>query len=411
MEEKEILLEEMEVEARVSYTRPIQLKSPQMYGEDVKAVQRKLNELNYDAGTVDGYYGPTGVSAVKDFQGKNGLSVDGSVGPATWNKLFASLQMPKYKRAIQLKSPQMNGTDVRLVQKRLNALKYNAGTVDGYYGPTGVAAVKDFQKVNGLSVDGSVGPATWNKLFSSSAKPKGTIGKQEVYVTTNSPIDDLSLRVNKGGTLYVSDYVMNATGYYGQKKRWYKNNEWKSGSTEGIYNGINGANKAYDEFLKGLKDAWINLVIKPFPTFDKLKDEAWDTMKKILNHYIEQGSRSVDIINLENLTEEEISNHVNLYMKEILKEEISILTETELEETMNMYLNSLSDQERENLTDEDLKNIRLGVVPVLSAIVNLMKAYEIFKMLKDGFNAVQPAARLMLNTLQTIYHFNQIKPK
>ena len=317
--------------------------------------------------------------------------------------------MPKYKRAIQLKSPQMNGTDVRLVQKRLNALNYAAGTVDGYYGSKGVAAVKDFQNVNGLSVDGSVGPATWNKLFSSSAKSKsGTIGKQEVYVATKSPIDDLSLRVNKGGTLYVSDYVMNATGYYGQKKRWYKNNEWKSGSTEGIYNGINGANKAYDEFLTGLKDAWVDLVMKPFPTFDKLKDEAWNTMKEILEYYIEQGSRSVDIINLENPTDEEISNHVNLYMKEILNEEISILTEAELEETMNMYINSLSDQERENLTDEDLKNIRIAVVPVLSAIVNLMKAYEIFKILKDGFNAVYPAARLMLNTLQTIYHFNQI---
>ena len=44
MEEKETLLEETKVEARISYTRPIQLKSPQMYGEDVKAVQKKLNE-------------------------------------------------------------------------------------------------------------------------------------------------------------------------------------------------------------------------------------------------------------------------------------------------------------------------------------------------------------------------------
>ena len=83
MKEKELILEKTDIEARVSYTRVLKLTSPQMYGEDVKAVQRRLNELKYSAGTVDGYYGPTGVAAVKDFQGVNGLAVDGSVGPAT----------------------------------------------------------------------------------------------------------------------------------------------------------------------------------------------------------------------------------------------------------------------------------------------------------------------------------------
>ena len=76
-----------------------------------------------------------------------------------------------YQRPISLKSPQMHGEDVKAVQKRLNDLKYNAGAVDGYFGPSGDKAVRAFQKKNGLAVDGSVGPGTWNKLFSSSAKP------------------------------------------------------------------------------------------------------------------------------------------------------------------------------------------------------------------------------------------------
>ncbi|MEG1311657.1 MAG: peptidoglycan-binding protein [Romboutsia sp.] len=173
-----------EIVTFTTYTRPIYLTSPQMYGEDVKDVQRRLNELNYNSGTVDGYFGPSGDKAVRVFQGKNGLSVDGLVGPTTWNKLFSSSAIPntdsEYKRPIYLTNPQMYGEDVKYVQRRLNELKYNAGTVDGYFGPSGDKAVRAFQGKNGLSVDGSVGPTTWNKLFSSSAIPNtddgGNIG-------------------------------------------------------------------------------------------------------------------------------------------------------------------------------------------------------------------------------------------
>lgn len=172
IEGDEVITED-EASLYASYTRPIQLKSPQMYGEDVKDVQRRLNNLGYNAGTVDGYYGPTGVAAVKDFQGVNGLAVDGSVGPATWNKLFSTTAKPKpssgnsgYTRPLSLKTPQMYGEDVKKVQNRLNALGHSSGTADGYFGQNTKDATKRFQKAEGLGIDGSVGPATWNKLFS-----------------------------------------------------------------------------------------------------------------------------------------------------------------------------------------------------------------------------------------------------
>lgn len=156
-----------------SYTRALQLASPQMYGDDVKEVQNRLNNLGYNAGTVDGYYGPTVVAEVKDFQGTNELTVDGLVDLATWNKLFSTTANPKlsfsksgYTRPLQLKSPQMYGDDVEDVQNRLKSLGHNPGTVDGYFGQKTKDAVKRFQKAEGLSIDGSVGPATWNKLFS-----------------------------------------------------------------------------------------------------------------------------------------------------------------------------------------------------------------------------------------------------
>lgn len=74
----------------MAYTRPLYLKSPQMYGEDVKKVQRKLNSLGFNCGAANGYFGPNTKDAVKRFQKSKGLSADGSCGPATFKKLFAS---------------------------------------------------------------------------------------------------------------------------------------------------------------------------------------------------------------------------------------------------------------------------------------------------------------------------------
>ena len=54
--------------------------------EDVKTLQKKLNAKGYKL-TVDGIFGNNTVSAVKDFQRKNGLAVDGIVGKNTWAKL------------------------------------------------------------------------------------------------------------------------------------------------------------------------------------------------------------------------------------------------------------------------------------------------------------------------------------
>ena len=73
-----------------SYSRILKLTSPLMYGEDIRAVQNKLNSLGYNAGTADGYYGNATRSAVISFQSAKGLTADGEVGPATWNALFNS---------------------------------------------------------------------------------------------------------------------------------------------------------------------------------------------------------------------------------------------------------------------------------------------------------------------------------
>jgi hypothetical protein len=56
------------------------------------------------------------------------------------------------------------GTEVKELQTKLNALGYNCGTADGIFGNKTLNAVKEFQKDNGLAVDGIVGKNTWKKL-------------------------------------------------------------------------------------------------------------------------------------------------------------------------------------------------------------------------------------------------------
>ncbi|MCD8115544.1 MAG: spore cortex-lytic enzyme [Oscillospiraceae bacterium] len=52
------------------------------------------------------------------------------------------------------------GSVVTEIQQRLSDWGYYSGSVDGVYGSKTVAAVKYFQRTNGLTVDGKCGPAT-----------------------------------------------------------------------------------------------------------------------------------------------------------------------------------------------------------------------------------------------------------
>lgn len=52
-------------------------------GQDVKTVQDKLLRWKYYDGSVDGVYGARTYRAVRRFQEKNGLNIDGVVGPST----------------------------------------------------------------------------------------------------------------------------------------------------------------------------------------------------------------------------------------------------------------------------------------------------------------------------------------
>lgn len=56
-------------------------------GSEVTTIQEKLKRWGYYNGSIDGIYGSQTVSAVKKFQKKNGLTVDGIAGTKTLNAM------------------------------------------------------------------------------------------------------------------------------------------------------------------------------------------------------------------------------------------------------------------------------------------------------------------------------------
>lgn len=87
-----------------------------------------------------------------------------------------------------------NGVDVYWLQMKLKELGYYTGTVTGgYYGGT-QAAVKAFQKANGLNADGVAGNATQSKLYESllatpTIQPTSTPVPAEIPTATPSVLD------------------------------------------------------------------------------------------------------------------------------------------------------------------------------------------------------------------------------
>ncbi|MGL4875266.1 MAG: N-acetylmuramoyl-L-alanine amidase [Clostridium sp.] len=196
---------------KVSYSRILKVTNPLMYGEDVKAVQNKLNALGYNAGVADGYYGNGTADAVRRLQSKKGLSADGEVGQMTWEALFNTATNPGYSRILKVTNPLMYGEDVKAVQNKLNALGYNAGVADGYYGNGTADAVRRFQSKKGLSADGEVGQMTWEALFNIATNP----GYSRILKVTNPLMygEDVKAVQNKLNALGYNAGVVD--GYYG----------------------------------------------------------------------------------------------------------------------------------------------------------------------------------------------------
>ena len=189
----------------------------------VRKIQTQLREKGYLTGSITGTYDTKTVTAVKAFQQKNGLKADGICGEGTQKLLFGSgmtsaatptpSPTPTATPVPQMVKPSTTvrngskGSDAKLVQQRLIDLKYLSGKADGQFGSQSVAALKAFQRKNGLQADGVAGAGTNAVLFSykaiaanaSSATPTPT--PTPTPKPSQTPITKDNVVVIKKGTI------------------------------------------------------------------------------------------------------------------------------------------------------------------------------------------------------------------
>ena len=160
-------------------------------GTRVRILQRALMALGFNV-SVDGSFGSSTHKAVKAFQTVVGLTADGKAGKKTLQKLEKYFDedgnctsgpiagntpaepevdpdAPTYGMPERTLRYGATGLDVSYVMQRLYDLEYYNKKIDEKFGSGMLAAVKAFQKKNGLTVDGVVGSKTLALLFSDSA--------------------------------------------------------------------------------------------------------------------------------------------------------------------------------------------------------------------------------------------------
>lgn len=133
-------------------------------GEPIRDIQSRLTALGFTCdpdGT--GSFANGTETAVAEFQRTRGLPPDGIVGPDTWRTLVDAGYVLGV-RMLYHRVPMMRGDDVAELQRRLNSLGFDAGKVDGTFGPDTLGAVLDFQSNRRMAEDGIAGRQTVSEL-------------------------------------------------------------------------------------------------------------------------------------------------------------------------------------------------------------------------------------------------------
>ncbi|TWI57961.1 peptidoglycan-binding protein [Halalkalibacter nanhaiisediminis] len=129
-----------------------------MDSEQVQTLQELLTEKGlYEDIQVNGVYDKNTSQAIRSFQEKHNLMVDGIAGPQTFGALTVLSEGDK-------------GVLVEDLQERLQNLGYYQGNLDGLFGPLTHIAVTSFQTSQGIMVDGLAGPQTYAALFNYKAQ-------------------------------------------------------------------------------------------------------------------------------------------------------------------------------------------------------------------------------------------------
>ena len=102
-------------------------------GEEVRTIQTKLKRWGYYSGNVDGIYGSGTLAAVKKFQQKNGLKVDGIAGKNT----LEAMGIFNSSSNSSTSSSNVSSSNLNL----LSRVVYGEARGESYTGQVAVAAV------------------------------------------------------------------------------------------------------------------------------------------------------------------------------------------------------------------------------------------------------------------------------
>lgn len=144
-------------------------------GEIVRDLHRRLHELGYlveETEVTGEFFGPHTEAQLRKFQSERGLREHGHLDSTT----LAGLVEAGYHlgdRNLYLHSPMIRGDDVADLQLRLGTLGFDAGRIDGVFGPDTARALLDFQRNAGLATDGIAGHHTLVGLRQLAARQSG----------------------------------------------------------------------------------------------------------------------------------------------------------------------------------------------------------------------------------------------
>lgn len=144
--------------------------TPGSRGDDVRDLHARLAAAGFavHASALDHYSADT-CHAVKAFQASRGLPTSGDCDATTWHQLVEAGHRLG-DRLLYLHHPMIRGDDVADLQLRLGTLGFDAGRVDGIFGPQTEKALIEFQRNAGLPTDGIAGQVSVRELCRLGAK-------------------------------------------------------------------------------------------------------------------------------------------------------------------------------------------------------------------------------------------------
>lgn len=236
------------------------------------------------------------------------------------------------------------GEQVKKLQKELNKYGYKLD-VDGQFGTKTQAAVRDYQKNNGLSVDGIVGKNTWGKLNSTPEIKKEKATTSTGVKKTSKPTQEKRPEYKKSSAVknaekklqkwekgspekYSSAYAeeidailgeilgredfkysLNADPLYEQYRELYVENGKKAmedtvGKAAALTGGygssyaVTAGEQAYDEYLRNLNDVGLKLRDRAYEQYEDEGDKLFRDVSLLrsldgddYNKYLDELSR------------------------------------------------------------------------------------------------------------------------